>query len=61
LHYLSDGFHIDVVLPAALTKHQLAALEQIDFSALKRTLGAREIRLAQTVQTHSMDVAVTHG
>ncbi|MGA7816898.1 cation diffusion facilitator family transporter, partial [Caballeronia sp.] len=61
LHYLSDGFHIDVVLPAALTKHQLAALEQIDFCALKRTLGAQEIRLAQAVQTHSMDVTVTHG
>jgi cation diffusion facilitator family transporter len=61
LHYLSDGFHIDVVLPAALTTPQLAALEQIDFCALKRTLGARDIRLAQAVQTHSMDVAVTHG
>jgi hypothetical protein len=50
LHYLSSGFDINVTLPADLTDDQLARLEPGDSDALKRTLGAREIRFARTVR-----------
>ena len=50
LHYLSSGFDIDVTLPADLTDDQLASLDPVDFDALKRKLGAREIRFARTVR-----------
>ncbi len=50
LHYLSSGFDINVTLPADLTDDQLARLEPGDFDALKRKLGAREIRFARTVR-----------
>ncbi|MFK4440455.1 cation diffusion facilitator family transporter [Caballeronia udeis] len=50
LHYLSSGFDIDVTLPADLSDDQLASLEPGDFDALKRKLGAREIRFARTVR-----------
>ena len=50
LHYLSSGFDIDVTLPADLSDDQLASLERGDFDALKRKLGAREIRFTRTVR-----------
>jgi len=50
LHYLSSGFDIDVTLLADLSDDQLARLESGDFDALKRKLGAREIRFARTVR-----------
>jgi cation diffusion facilitator family transporter len=60
LHYLSSGFDIDVTLPADLTDHQLASLEAGDFDALKRKLGAREIRFTQTVR-NMPHVAITES
>ena len=50
LHYLSSGLDIDVTLPADLSDGQLASLELGDFDALKRKLGAREIRFSRTVR-----------
>jgi len=50
LHYLSSGFDIDVTLPADLSDDQLASLVPGDFDALKRKLGAREIRFSRTVR-----------
>ena len=50
LHYLSDGFDIDVTLPADLTNDQLTRLETCDFDALKQQLGAREIQFMRTVR-----------
>ena len=50
LHYLSSGFDIDVTLPADLSDDQLASLQPGDFDALKRKLGAREIRFTRTVR-----------
>ena len=50
LHYLSGGFDIDLTLPADLSDDQLASLESGDFEALKRKLGARDIRVARTVR-----------
>ena len=50
LHYLSSGFDIDVTLAEDLTGDRLASLERGDFDALKRKLGAREIRFMQTVR-----------
>ena len=47
LHYLSSGFDVDVMLPAGLSSDQLASLEQVDFDALRRTLGARQIGLPE--------------
>lgn len=47
LHYLSSGFDIDVMLPGELGESDKARLKQVDFSALKRQLGAREIRIGQ--------------
>jgi len=51
LHYLSSGFDIDVTLPADANASdaQLASLEPDEFDALKRKLGAREIRFTRTV------------
>jgi cation diffusion facilitator family transporter len=49
LHYLSNGFDIDVTLPADLSNDQLACVESSDFDVLKRKLGAREIRFSRTV------------
>jgi cation diffusion facilitator family transporter len=60
LHYLSSGFDIDVTLPADLTDDQLASLEAGDFDALKRKLGAREIRFTQTVR-NMPHVAITES
>ena len=50
LHYLSSGFDIDVTLAEDLTDDRLASLERGDFDALKRKLGAREIRFMRTVR-----------
>ncbi|SAK51391.1 cation diffusion facilitator family transporter [Caballeronia pedi] len=47
LHYLSSGFNVDVVLPASGAADTAARLKAIDFDALKRKIGAREIRVTQ--------------
>ncbi|BBU28884.1 cation efflux protein [Burkholderia sp. THE68] len=47
LHYLSSGFNVDVVLPASSATDTAAILKTIDFDALKRKIGAREIRVTQ--------------
>jgi cation diffusion facilitator family transporter len=47
LHYLSSGFNVDVVLPALSATDTAAILKTIDFDALKRKIGAREIRVTQ--------------
>jgi cation diffusion facilitator family transporter len=54
LHYLSDGFDIDIMLPASLNEGDLERLKQVDFFALTRRLGAREIRVARSVDSARM-------
>ncbi|KND55769.1 Cobalt-zinc-cadmium resistance protein CzcD [Candidatus Paraburkholderia schumanniana] len=49
LHYLSGGFDIDVVLPASDGRDVAASLKTIDLAALRRRLGAREIRVTQAL------------
>jgi cation diffusion facilitator family transporter len=61
LHYLSSGFDIDVMLPAGLSDEQLSSLEHVDFDALKRKLGAREIRPARTVRNPPGVVITEHA
>ncbi|SAL47998.1 cation diffusion facilitator family transporter [Caballeronia peredens] len=54
LHYLSSGFDVDVVLPASNAREAASQLKAIDFDALKRRIGAREIRVTQ-----ALDAATT--
>ncbi|SAL18921.1 cation diffusion facilitator family transporter [Caballeronia turbans] len=49
LHYLSSGFNVDVMLPAPGAPDTAAKLESIDFDALRRKIGAREIHIAQAL------------
>jgi cation diffusion facilitator family transporter len=49
LHYLSSSFSVDVVLPASSTSNAEKNLNAIDFDALKRRIGAREIHVAQAL------------
>ena len=49
LHYLSSGFGVDIVLPASSATDAAAKLKAIDFDALKRQIGAREIHVAQAL------------
>jgi cation diffusion facilitator family transporter len=60
LHYLSSGFDIDVMLPAKLGDSDRAKLKRVDFDALKRQLGAREIRIAQSLDADP-EVAERNG
>ncbi|BBP97777.1 cation efflux protein [Burkholderia sp. SFA1] len=50
LHYLGSGFSVDVVLAASSTMDTAIRLKAIDFDALKRQIGAREIRVAQALR-----------
>jgi hypothetical protein len=61
LHYLSGGFGIDVTLPAGLSNEQLGSLEHVDFDALKRKLGAHEIRIARIVRNPPGVVITEHA
>lgn len=49
LHYLSGGFDVDLVLPASKGNDAAIKLEAIDFDALRRAIGAREIRVTQAL------------
>lgn len=49
LHYLSGGFAVEIVLPAPAAQDTDARLVAIDFDALARRIGAREIRLTQAL------------
>ncbi|KMQ80050.1 Cobalt-zinc-cadmium resistance protein CzcD [Candidatus Burkholderia pumila] len=50
LHYLSSGLDIDIVLPASSDEHAASAkLADVDFAALRQQLGAREIRVTQSL------------
>ncbi|SPB14297.1 cation diffusion facilitator family transporter [Caballeronia novacaledonica] len=49
LHYLSSGFNVDVTLPATGAADAAAKLKSIDFDALRRKIGAREIHVAQAL------------
>ncbi|SAK73680.1 cation diffusion facilitator family transporter [Caballeronia ptereochthonis] len=49
LHYLSGGFDIDVVLPASIAHDAASRLKAIDFAALRRQLGAHEVRVTQAL------------
>ncbi|SAK41939.1 cation diffusion facilitator family transporter [Caballeronia hypogeia] len=49
LHYLSTGFDVDVMLPASDIGESDARLKSIDLDALRRALGAREIRVMRTL------------
>ncbi|WP_250509710.1 cation diffusion facilitator family transporter [Caballeronia sp. GACF4] len=55
LHYLSSGFDIDIVLPAHLPdqlgEDAAARLARIDIDALKRKLGAHELRVTHALRT----------
>jgi cation diffusion facilitator family transporter len=50
LHYLSQGFDVDIVLPASSGENAAARLAGIDFDVLKRQLGARDIRVTQALR-----------
>jgi cation diffusion facilitator family transporter len=58
LHYLSRGFDVDVLLPPVTNGEERAQADErlgkVDFEALKRKLGAREIRVA-----HAMRIPAT--
>ncbi|WP_321796506.1 cation diffusion facilitator family transporter [Caballeronia sp. J97] len=49
LHYLSSGFNVDVTLPASGATDTVDRLKAIDFDALVRKIGAREIHVAQAL------------
>lgn len=55
LHYLSPGFDVDVLLPAPSGEEERARLaerlDKVDVGALRRRLGAREIRFALAMRT----------
>jgi hypothetical protein len=55
LHYLSSGIDIDIVLPAHLPdqlgEDAAARLARIDIDALKRKLGAHELRVTHALRT----------
>jgi cation diffusion facilitator family transporter len=53
LHYLSSGFDVDIVLPPSTDNRIADRLSKVDFDALKRSLGARRIRVTQQVTTES--------
>jgi cation diffusion facilitator family transporter len=53
LHYLSSGFEIDVLLPSDPSNDQLEKLKQVNFDALKKELGARQIRFARNLRPQS--------
>jgi cation diffusion facilitator family transporter len=53
LHYLSSGFEIDVLLPSDPSNDQIEKLKQVNFDALKKELGARQIRLATSLRPES--------
>jgi cation diffusion facilitator family transporter len=58
LHYLSSGFDVDVVLPASTAKDIGTKLGAIDFDALRRVIGAHEIRVTQALAISSRAKAV---
>ncbi|MDR5778069.1 cation diffusion facilitator family transporter [Caballeronia sp. LZ065] len=49
LHYLSGGFDVEIVLPAPAAHDTAARLGAIDFGALGRRIGARELRVTQAL------------
>ncbi|MDR5755587.1 cation diffusion facilitator family transporter [Caballeronia sp. LZ035] len=49
LHYLSGGFDVEIVLPAPAAQDTAARLGAIDFDALGRRVGARELRVTQAL------------
>ncbi|WP_250452719.1 cation diffusion facilitator family transporter [Caballeronia sp. ATUFL_M2_KS44] len=50
LHYLKRGFDVEIVLPHVAESDSASRLASIDLDALRRTLGAREIRVAQKMK-----------
>lgn len=55
LHYLSSGFEIDVLLPADPSNDQIEKLKQVNFDALKKELGASQIRFARNLRPRSLE------
>ncbi|SAL42020.1 cation diffusion facilitator family transporter [Caballeronia arvi] len=53
LHYLGSGFSVDVMLPASSAGDTTARLSAIDFDALRRQIGARELHVAQALGLES--------
>jgi cation diffusion facilitator family transporter len=49
LHYLSAGFDVEISLPAPAAEDTAARLEAIDFDALRRRIGAHDIRVTQAL------------
>ncbi len=50
LHYLSSGFDVEVVLPAASGQRQLARVDQLNFDAVKARHGIRDLRFTQQLK-----------
>jgi hypothetical protein len=59
LHYLSAGFDVEIVLPAPAAEDIAARLEAIDFDALRRRIGAHDIRVTQALAVTA--AAVSHS
>jgi cation diffusion facilitator family transporter len=49
LHYLKRGFDVEILLPPAKSGDTESRLASVDLDALRQTLGAREIRVAQSM------------
>jgi cation diffusion facilitator family transporter len=65
LHYLSRGFDVDLLLPALASAEESAQaderLAKVDFEALRRRLGAREIRVARAVRSPGGSIQAARG
>lgn len=61
LHYLKRGFDVEIVLPHVAEGETASRLASIDLDALRRTLGAREIRVAQKMKHAALEPAKHAG
>ncbi len=50
LHYLSSGFDVEVVLPAASDERQLQRLDRLNFDSMKARHGIRDLRFTQQLK-----------
>jgi hypothetical protein len=57
LHYLKRGFDVEIVLPHVAEGETASRLASIDLDALRRTLGAREIRVSQKMKHAALEPA----
>lgn len=57
LHYLKRGFDVEIVLPHVAEGETASRLASIDLDALRRMLGAREIRVSQKMKHAALEPA----